>query len=214
MNVGELQSFLRHLGTLLEANKGAKLGADFQALCEGLEPFKDRPVADFAHFLRVAEELHRTGKLPESAVKKPAARKSAPPKPPKPPKPVLKKKGDTEAVETAAAVLQRLYDRATDPALTHEEIERELDRIEAEFDPNGLKEVAKKFGIKSGMRGKADAKKQIHDRIASRKGQAERGQVIARQAEHPPHAPTPTPPPPAQEPDVVLFDEPSPAGPG
>jgi hypothetical protein len=206
VNVGDLQNFLRNLGALLEANKGATPAKDLQAVCEGLEPFKGRSVADFAHFLKVAEEYHRTGKIPETTGRKPSARKPAAPKAPKP---ARKKKDDVQAVETAAAALQRLYDRAPDAALSYEEIEKEVDRIDAEFDVEGLKAVAKKFGVTSTMKGKGDAKKKIRDRIADRKGHTERGQVITQQAVAPPPAPSAAP----EEPDAVLDEEPSPGAP-
>jgi hypothetical protein len=205
VNVAELQDFLRHLGALLEASKGssAKLGADFQALCDGLDPFKDQTVVAFAQFLRKAEEYHRTGLIPESG-KKPATRKPAA----KTTKPVLKKKDDVPAVEAAAASLQRLYERTSDLALTHEEIEKEVDRIDAEFDGDGLKAVAKKFGITSGIRSKKDARDRILKRIADRKGQTERGEVIAQQAVPPRVVPLPIPTS-AEEPDVVVEESPS-----
>jgi hypothetical protein len=210
MNVGDVQGFLRQLGVLLKVNQGGKPAAEFEAFCGGLEPFKDQPVGAFAQFLHLAEEYKRTGVVPVPTGKR-AARKPAAPKAPKAPKVALKKKDDVQAVDEAAARLKGLYDRATDPALTHEAIEQEVGRIEREFDGEGLKEVARKFGISSGLTGKAAAKKKILDRIAERKGRHERGEVIAEVA----RATAPAPPPavPAlTEAEVVVAEE-VPAGP-
>lgn len=206
MNVGDVQGFLRQLGVLLKANQGGKPAAEFEAFCGGLEPFKDQAIGVFAQFLQLADEYKRTGIVPVPTGKR-AARKPAAPKAPKAPKVVLKKKDDVQAVEEAAARLKGLYDRATDPALTHEAVEKEVERVEKEFDGEGLKAVARKFGISSGLTGKAAAKKKILDRIAERKGRHERGEVIAEVAK----AAAPTPPPAAplapEEPEVVVAEE-------
>jgi hypothetical protein len=181
MNVGDVQGFLRQLGALLRANQGGKPAADFDAFCEGLGPFTEQPIGAFAQFLRDAEEYRRTGQVAMPARK--AARKAAVPRGPRA---ALKRKDDVQSVEAAAAQLQGLYDRATDPALTHEEVEKEVERIEREFDTEGLKAVARKFGVSSGLTGKAATKRKILDRIAERKGRHERGMVIAELAKAPP----------------------------
>lgn len=177
MNIADVQSFLRHLGTLLAAHQGKKPAADFEAFCDGLEPFREQALATFAQFLRDAAEYQRTGILPVQPAKK--ARK---PSAPSAAKPLLKKKDDIKAIEEAVAMLQGLFDRATDPTLSHEAIEAEIGRIEREFDGEGLKAVARKFGVSSGLSSKGATKSKILGRIAERKGRHERGEVIGEVA--------------------------------
>ncbi len=176
MNIGDVQIFLRNVGTLLAAHQGKKLAGDFDAFCEALEPFQTQAIAVFAQFLRDAAEYQRTGIVPAGPVKKtrkPAASSAKSP---------LKKKDDVQAIEDAAASLQQLFDRATDPALTHEAIESEVARIERTFDADGLKAVARKFGITSSLASKTVAQGKILHRIAERKGRHERGEVISEVA--------------------------------
>lgn len=182
MNIADVQSFLRHLGTLLAAHQGKKPAGDFEAFCDGLEPFREQALATFAQFLRDAAEYQRSGILPVQPAKKarePAAPRAGTAKPP------LKKKDDIQAVEEAAAMLQALFDRATDPTLSHEAIEAEVSRIEREFDGEGLKAVARKFGVSSGLSSKGATKSKILGRIAERKGRHERGEVIGEVARTP-----------------------------
>src|SRR5262249_33646831 len=79
----------------------------------------------------------------------------------------------------------QLYERATDATLTHEAIEAEVNRIDREFDGEGLKAVARKFGISSGLSSKGAAKTKILNRIAERKGRHERGEVTGELAKPP-----------------------------
>jgi hypothetical protein len=181
VNIGDMQAFLRHLSTLLAAHQGKKPAAEFDAFCDALDPFRDQAIATFAHFLRDAAEYQRTGIVPAQPVKarKPAAPKSGTPKQ------ALKKKDDVAAVDEAAAVLQTLFDRATDATLTHEAIEAYVSGIEREFDAGGLKAVARKFGISSGLTNKTAVTAKILGRIAERKGRHERGEVIGEVARTP-----------------------------
>ena len=82
-------------------------------------------------------------------------------------------------------MLQGLFERATDPTLSHEAIEAEVSRIEREFDGEGLKAVARKFGVSSGLSSKGATKSKILGRIAERKGRHERGEVIGEVARTP-----------------------------
>jgi hypothetical protein len=182
VNIGDVQSFLRHLGTLLAAHQGKKPAADFDAFCNGLDPFREQALGPFAQFLRDAAEYQRTGILPMQPAKKtrkPAAPRTGAAKQP------LKKKDNVQAVEEAVAMLQGLFDRATDATLTHEAIEAEVSRIEHAFDGEGLKAVARKFGCSSGLSSKSATKAKILSRIAERKGRHERGEVIGEAARTP-----------------------------
>jgi hypothetical protein len=135
----------------------------------------------FAQFLRDAAEYRRTGIIPAQPAK---ARKPATPRSGTP-KQALKNKDDVQAIEEAAAVLQGLFDRATDATLTHEMIETEVSRIDREFDAAGLKAVARRFGISSGLSSKAAVKTKLLGRITERKGRHERGEVIGEVARTP-----------------------------
>jgi hypothetical protein len=181
VNIGDVQIFLRNLGGLLAAHQGKKPAADFDAFCDGLDPFRELALAPFAQLLRDADEYQRTGILLVPAKK---TRKAATPRAGTAKQP-LKKKDDVQAVDEAAATLQSLFDRATDPALTHEAIEAEVSRIEREFDGEGLKTVARKFGVTSGLSSKNATKAKILGRIAERKGRHERGEVIGEVARTP-----------------------------
>jgi hypothetical protein len=173
VNIGDVQIFLRSLGTLLAAHQGKKPAADFDAFCDALDPFRDQTLAAFAPFLVAAAEFQRTGIVPA---------KPSRPRKPATPKAALKRKDDVQAIEEAAASLQGLFDRATDPTLSHEAIEAEVARIERAFDMEGLKAVARRFGLTSGLTTKANVKSRILARIAERKARHERGEVIGEVA--------------------------------
>lgn len=178
MTIGDVQTCLRSLAGLLAAHQGKKPAAEFDAFCAGLDPFREQAIGVFAQFLRDAAEYQRTGIVPMPAKAGRAAKASRG-------KSALKKKDDMPAVEEAAAMLQQLFDRATDPSLTHEAIEAAVSQIERTFDAEGLKAVARKFGVTSGLSSKSATSAKILGRIAERKGRHERGEVIADVARGP-----------------------------
>lgn len=175
MTIGDVQTCLRSLAGLLAAHQGKKPAADFDAFCEGLDPFREQPIGMFAQFLRDAAEYRRTGIVPAPTKAGRAAKVSRA-------KSALKKKDDLPAIEEAAATLQQLFDRATDPSVTHEAIEAAVGQIERAFDAEGLKAVARQFGVTSGLSTKSATSAKILSRIAERKGRHERGEVIAEVA--------------------------------
>jgi hypothetical protein len=182
VNIGDVQVCLRNLAGLLAAHQGKKPAADFDSFCDGLDPFREQPIGVFAQFLRDAAEYQRTGIVPLPAKGKRAARPSST-------RSALKKKDDLPAIEEAVAMLQHLFDRATDPGLTHEAIEAAVGQIERAFDAEGLKAVARRFGVTSGLSSKAATSAKILGRIAERKGRHERGEVIGEVARQvAPHA--------------------------
>jgi len=179
VTIGDVQTCLRSLAGLLAAHQGKKPAADFDAFCAGLDPFREQPIGVFAQFLRDASEYHRTGIVPAPAKAgraRPRGTKAGSATP------ALKRKDDLAAVEEAAATLQQLFDRATDPALTHEAIEAAVNQIERTFDAEGLKAVARRFGVTSGLTTKSATSAKILNRIAERKGRHERGEIIAEVA--------------------------------
>src|SRR5262249_42348427 len=131
-------------------------------------------------------------------------RRAASPRQPKAAKPTQKKASDTAAVADAIAELQLLYESAKDPDCTFDTIKQTVQRIHDGFDANGLKAVAKGFGLTAGLTNKGVTKERIEKKITDRKGAAERGDSIERAAQ--PHIAA------AQassssEPDVILDAE-------
>lgn len=185
MTIGDVQTCLRSLAGLLAAHQGKKPAADFDAFCAGLDPFQKQPIGVFAQFLRDAAEYQRTGIVPVPAKagrtsRATSARASST-------KSALKKKDNLSAIEEAVATLQQLFERATDASLTHEAIEAAVGQIERTFDAEGLKAVARKFGVTSGLSSKTATSAKILGRIAERKGRHERGEVIGAVANEPEH---------------------------
>ena len=177
MTIGDVQTCLRSLAELLAAHQGKKPAADFDAFCAGLDPFREQAIGAFAQFLRDAADYQRTGIVPAPAKAARTARKATTAKA------ALKKKDDLPAIEEAVATLQQLFNRATDASLTHEAIEAAVGQIERTFDAEGLKAVARKFGVTSGLSSKSATSAKILGRIAERKGRHERGEVIGEVAE-------------------------------
>jgi hypothetical protein len=194
VNVGDFQNVLKSLGEFLAAHQGKKPAEAFDTFSRALDQFRDVPLDQFGEFLRQAEEYRRTNIIPVGAKK--ATREKKPPKEKKPaqpkaPKVPLKTKDNAEAIRLAVADLQRLYERATDPALEYGEIEKTVERIFKEFDLNGFKAVAKEFGAGSGAKTKDAARHNIEQKIKGRKGRHERNEAAS---------PVPTPPPPTPAP--------------
>jgi hypothetical protein len=85
-------------------------------------------------------------------------------------------------IEAAAFILRRLFDRATHPTLTYDDIETAVDDIDRRFDAAGLKAVARASGCTYGFTSKTATRQRILNRIAERKGRHERGEVIGETA--------------------------------
>src|ERR1700722_18332811 len=69
MKVADLQQHLADLGRLLEAAKAPNVVADLAAIREGLAPFREYSLKDFASFLPRAEAFSR-GEVPVVAPKR------------------------------------------------------------------------------------------------------------------------------------------------
>lgn len=187
MNVGHVQHFLKTVGAFLKDQHGPKPATEFEAFCAGLEPFKELPLDAFAQFLHDAAEYKRTGVVPVTGKKGRTAKATDKPAPV--PKVKPKTKNDAEAIRNAAARLQALYDRFADPTLTTAVIDAEVERVDKEFDGDGLKAVARAFGITSGISTKKAAKDKIRTRIVERKDRYERSEAFS--AANKPPAPVP-----------------------
>jgi hypothetical protein len=127
---------------------------DLLLACNGLEPFAEHALKDFAGFLACALEYHRTGVIPVRA--KPSA---APP--------VTKPKAPALNLEDAKALVASLYDRSLSDDVTHEYIASEVQKLD-KLTAKDLTETAKSFGVVPGKtkKGSLDA---ILDKIARRK---------------------------------------------
>ena len=155
MRVADLQSFLRALATPLAASGAKKeILDDLERTCDGLEPFAEHPVKDFAAFLVRAEEYTRTGIVPVQG--KPARA----PRTPKPKTPAL-------TLEDASALVTSLYDRSTSDEVTYEHITKEVQRLD-KLTAKDLGEVARHFGVVAGKTKKATLEA-ILDKITRRK---------------------------------------------
>jgi hypothetical protein len=173
MNVGDLQKFVAGIEDFVNAHQGKKIADDLRSLIVGLEPFKERTIAEFIHVLCKAEAIP----VPEGVAGKAAGGRS---RAGAAARVVKKTKADLEAIERARGDLEDLYNRATDAALTYPEIEMKVKQIQDEFDAKGFMEVAKQFGCKatSGTM----AKEKIEAKIKERKGRNERSNVIIEAA--------------------------------
>lgn len=179
MIIADLHSFLVSLEALLRANQGAKVATEFAAFCSGLEPFKELSVGDFAAFLRQAEEFKRTGQVPIPADgKRPKAGAASAATGTKPKQP-LRNKNDHDAINQTVERLKALQARFADPSLSQEEARAEVDRAEREFDGEGLKAVARAFGIKGSLSSKTAARDRLHEAITERKARHERAAAFA-----------------------------------
>ena len=155
MRVADLQSFLRALSTPLAASGAKKeILDDLERACDGLKPFAEHQIKDFAGFLVRAEEYARTGIVPVQA--KPARA----PRAPKPKVPAL-------TLDDAHALVASLYDRCTSDDVTYEFITAEVQKLD-KLTAKDLTEVAKHFGVVPGKtkKGSLDA---ILDKITRRK---------------------------------------------
>ena len=143
-----------------EARGATTAVADLTAVAEGLAPFRTQSLAEFAAFLRRAEEYQRLGKLEPQ------------------PKPRAGRKTTTTAVP-AQEVIRRvsaLYERVTDPQLPKELIDAELalvDQLKV-ADLHSLSEVIGNFGVVKGLKQKADKANAIKKYIRDRRGMANR----------------------------------------
>ena len=78
MMVSLVQQHFLDLTRLLAGAEAKKVVAEFERIAAGLEPFRDKSIAEFADFLVKAEEYHRTGILPIGKQAKAPAKPKAP----------------------------------------------------------------------------------------------------------------------------------------
>jgi hypothetical protein len=159
VNVDELQLHLSNLAQLLRNAGGKKVGDELAELCQRLQPYRDRPLKGLMELLDKAEEIVRTG-VP------PARTKSRAPK------------VDPQLVESTCNRVVALYERATDPSTTREQIESafaDLDKLNLTVPQ--LQEQAKRLNITQKFRAKKDLLHAMKRTVLERRGTFLRVQV-------------------------------------
>lgn len=162
MTVADLKQHLSDLAKFLDATGGTRVAKDLAAAADGLAPFADRTIADFAKLLALAHEYHTTGKLTP---------------PPKAPRAAKAPKVKADPAEVAAAV-RGIYDRAGDLSLTMDEIDASLAPLAGLTKP-GLLVVCDRMEL-AGMKAKKvdDIRAAMRQKILDRRSSAQREQMI------------------------------------
>jgi hypothetical protein len=173
VKVADLQQHLADLARLLEASGAKAVAGDLAAIGKGLAPFRELPLKSFAAFLTKAE-AYSGGEVP---LARPAGQRSAAKRAAKAPGP---------GAEAMANEARELYERAADPAVTLEEIDRLASRL-GSLSKDGLAAVAEGIGLK-GIRAKTKGfiQEAIRSRITARKGTAQRVGLLDRPGEEQP----------------------------
>jgi hypothetical protein len=148
MKVSVLQQFLRNLIAPLEASAApAATLSVLERACQGLDPFQDKDVADFAEFLTRAAAYEREGKWP-----------SAHP-------PINGRIIDEPNAAEYARRLRTFLEREVPSGNpVPDEVRTELYRLTKRLKPAQIKEMARELHVEDGFRGK----KQGIDKIVFR----------------------------------------------
>lgn len=172
MKVADLQQHLMHVRQLLEAaGAGSKITSDIISIGQGLQPFREFGLKEFADFLIRAEAYSR-GEVPIAPSKK---GKGTP-------------KTTTQAatkpdVAALAAEAKQLYEQASASSTTLEMIEHLASRISG-LDKKGLTEVAMAIDLKiASSTTKPAILQAIRNRIIDRKGSFQRAGLLDRPTE-------------------------------
>jgi hypothetical protein len=166
MKVADLQQYFTDLAKLLHATDGKKSSAELSKIAEGLQPFRDYDLTNFANFLTRAEDYSRTGLVPV-----------IPPKPGSRSKPPAKPSVDLGALQAEVA---HLHGTASSPDVTFESIEALRPKLDQLKKP-GVLSVVESIGL-VGMKSKskADIINAIVARIKSIKQSSIRTSIIDR----------------------------------
>ncbi|HEY7329653.1 MAG TPA: hypothetical protein VH592_18585 [Gemmataceae bacterium] len=166
MKVSVLQQFLRNLIAPLEA--GAVPGptlAGLQRACQGLEPFKDKEVADFAEFLTRAAAYEREGKWPTV-------------------QPTISGRVVDEPNSSIYASRLRTYlerEVAADNPVS-DEVRSELYRLVKRLKPAQLKEMARELEVEESFRGKKQGIERIVFKLTGQSLRAKKARAPRRTA--------------------------------
>lgn len=166
MKVSVLQQFLRNLLAPLEASAAsASALAALQRACQGLEPFQDKEVADFAEFLTRAAVYEREGKWPS------------------PNPPISGRIVDEPDASEYARRLRTFLERevsAGNPI--SDEVRTELMRLAKRLKPAQVKEIARELQVEDGFRRKKQAIEKIVFRLTGQRLSVRRPRAPRRTA--------------------------------
>ncbi len=170
MNVADVQQHFAELARLLRAAGAAKASDELGAVQRCLEPFRSLTVKAFADFLARAEAYSR-GEVPltPSRARGPRAAGGTP--------------AGTKADEpTLASAVRALYDQATSPSVTAEQVTELGSQLQG-LSKDSLVRVAEGIDLK-GMKSKSKGAivQAIQQRILARKGSFQRAGLIDRPA--------------------------------
>jgi len=154
MNVAALQSFLKNLATVMEQAEGRTIARELEQVCQGLEPFKELRIKEFAEFLIRAEQYTRDPNLLQMG--RTRSRRAAQPI-------------DGEKVRTTAIAIRSLEERAADGSITLNDIKTQLGQIGEPLTKEEALEVAKEVGVTPTHQTKAAALREIRHRLEERK---------------------------------------------
>lgn len=158
MTVAELQLLLSDMSKFLRAAEAKKVADDLEYIGVKLTPFKEYKLKAFADFVEKCEAASRG----EPSQKAKSNRGG-------------KKKSDPAAIEQAIQRVLYVYDRATDPNVSLDQIEATVQTLQdLDAAKTKLVELAKKMGSTQKFRSKADAIKAIRQKIVGRKGAFDR----------------------------------------
>jgi hypothetical protein len=160
MTIRDFQQYLGDMARFLEAGKAAGVAKDFAAMRAGLEPFADLTIAKFSDFLPIVEDYYRRGELPGTV------------KPKSPPRQRAPKPGAVD-VEGLVRRIQDLFERASDPATTIEEIRAAGEDLKKLKKPD-LQRVAAAIELTQKFKTNGDLVKGIIDRIEKRRNAVSR----------------------------------------
>lgn len=137
MKVSVLQQFLRSLVPPLESSAAAAATvAALQRACQGLDPFQDKDVADFAEFLTRAAAYERDGKWP--SVNPPISGQVF---------------DEPNAQEYARRLRTFLEREAPSTSPIPDEVRAEVNRLAKRLKPAQIKEMAGELQIEENFRG-------------------------------------------------------------
>jgi len=158
MKVRNLLQFLQTLEGPLRLTGGTQAANELRDACDRLDPFGDLPVAQFADFLRAADQYRKTGEVPVAT----SGTRS-------------KTKGvDSEKIKKAAQTVTNLYERAIDRAMDYSYIEQELNRLNQQLSRDEAVALAAAVNIVKPQKTKKAVFEAIQARIFDRKQSYER----------------------------------------
>jgi hypothetical protein len=167
MKVSVLQQYLRNLITPLEASATpAPTLAALQRVCQGLDPFQDKDVADFAEFLRRAAAYEREGNWP--SVHPPISGRIV---------------DEPNAAEYARRLRTFLEREVSSGNPIPDNVRAELNRLAKRLKPAQIKEMARELQIEASFRGAKQGIEKIAfqltgQRLSERKPRAPRRTAV------------------------------------